>query len=73
MCVYVQAVQAEQGHVPSMMGMADLHYWGARGVARDHTRALAYFEQACAHTRVCIMQCMNVRQCYPVAKRFSGM
>jgi hypothetical protein len=25
--------------------MGDLHYWGARGVVRDHARALRYFDQ----------------------------
>lgn len=44
-----QAIQASQGHVQSMVAMGDLHYWGARGVERNHARALDYFNQAAGH------------------------
>lgn len=39
-------VRASEGHVPSMMAMGDLYYYGARGLPRDQVAALRYFEQA---------------------------
>jgi TPR repeat protein len=37
-----------QGHLPSILAMADLYYYGARGLPRDYPRALRYYEQAAA-------------------------
>ncbi|CAN0545872.1 unnamed protein product, partial [Ectocarpus sp. 12 AP-2014] len=41
-----QIHRAEQGDVPSIEAMGDLYYWGARGVTRDQSRALQYFDRA---------------------------
>lgn len=43
-----QIHRARQGHVPSQAALGDLYYWGARGVPRDHVRALEYFGAASA-------------------------
>lgn len=43
LCVCVVGMQ---GHVPSIVAMADLFYFGARGLPRDQAQALRYFEQA---------------------------
>lgn len=45
---FVQVHRAEQGHVPSQAAVAELYYWGARGVPRDQGRALDYFDRAAA-------------------------
>jgi hypothetical protein len=46
----------------SMVAMGDLHYWGARGVVRDHARALRYFDQVC-----CVhIHCVSTRCMYSV-------
>ncbi|XP_063222247.1 protein sel-1 homolog 1 isoform X4 [Bacillus rossius redtenbacheri] len=37
---------AEKGDMQAQVGLGQLHYQGARGVARDHRRALHYFQQA---------------------------
>jgi TPR repeat protein len=37
-----------QGHLPSILAMADLYYYGARGLPRDYPRAMRYYEQAAA-------------------------
>ena len=41
-----QEMRAEEGHVPSMMAMGDLLYYGARGLERNQGRALQYFQRA---------------------------
>lgn len=41
-----QIHRAEQGHIPSQAALGGLYYWGARGVPRDHVRALKYFDSA---------------------------
>ena len=41
-----QKVRAQEGHLPSMLAMGDLYYYGARGLPRDQSMALRYFEQA---------------------------
>ncbi|CAM9350301.1 unnamed protein product [Ectocarpus fasciculatus] len=41
-----QVHRAEQGDVPSIEAMGDVYYWGARGVTRDQSRALQYFNRA---------------------------
>lgn len=41
-----QIHRAEQGDVPSIEAMGDIYYWGARGVTRDQSRALQYFNRA---------------------------
>ena len=41
-------MRAEEGDVPAMVTMGDLHYWGTRGIERDHARARAYFDRAAA-------------------------
>lgn len=43
-----QRMKADQGDVTAMMATADLLYWGARGVQRDHARALQYYRRAAA-------------------------
>lgn len=43
-----QKVRAREGHLPSILAMADLYYYGAHGLPRDQPRALRYFEQAAA-------------------------
>lgn len=44
--IQLQIKQAEAGHVPSLVNMGDLHYYGARGVPLDHRRAFQYYDQA---------------------------
>ena len=44
--IQYQQLRADQGHVPSIVAMGDLYYWGARGVERDHVRAYEYFRRA---------------------------
>ena len=41
-----QRLRAEEGHLPSIIAMGDLYYYGGHGLARDQTRALQYFQQA---------------------------
>ena len=41
-----QRLRAEEGHVPSIMAMGDLYYYGGRGIVRDQAQALQYFQQA---------------------------
>ena len=41
-----QRLRAEEGHVPSIMAMGDLYYYGGHGLARDQAQALQYFQQA---------------------------
>lgn len=43
-----QIVRANEGHVPSIMAMGDLYYYGARGLPRDQTLARQYFDRAAA-------------------------
>jgi TPR repeat protein len=38
-----QLLRADEGHVPSALAMADLYYYGARGVPRDQQRAMQYY------------------------------
>eukprot|EP00899_Mesostigma_viride_P001427 jgi/Mesvir1/11285/Mv01079-RA.1 len=42
---YVQYM-AEQGNVGSLRTMGSLHYWGARGLPRDHGQAYLYLRRA---------------------------
>jgi TPR repeat protein len=44
--IQLQAVQASEGHVPSMLAMGDLYYYGARGMPRDQAQARRYFLDA---------------------------
>lgn len=44
--IQYQIQRAEQGDLPSIEALGDLYYWGARGIARDQTRALHYFASA---------------------------
>lgn len=46
--VIIQTVrmQAEQGHVPSMMELADLYYWGNHGLPRDQAQSFRWFQRA---------------------------
>lgn len=44
--IQYQIQRAEQGDLPSIEALGDLYYWGARGLARDQTRALQYFTSA---------------------------
>jgi len=37
---------AAKGNVHAMRMMGRFLYWGARGMPRDHTRALSYFRRA---------------------------
>ena len=41
-------VRAEEGDVPAMVNMGDLHYFGARGLPRDQVQALDYYNRAAA-------------------------
>jgi SEL1 protein len=41
-----QKQRAEEGHIPSMMAMGDLYYWGARGFERDQILAFSFFMRA---------------------------
>ena len=43
-----QKLLAEEGHLPAMVAMADLYYWGARGFSRDHAAARALYDAAAA-------------------------
>ena len=43
-----QTLRAEQGHVPSMVAMGDLYYYGAYGLARDQAQVLSWFQRAAA-------------------------
>ena len=47
-----QLLLAEQGHLPAMVAMAELYYWGQRGFARDHARARALWSAAAARGHV---------------------
>lgn len=46
--IQLEMVRAAEGNVPSMITMGDINYFGARGVARDQSEALRYYEQAAA-------------------------
>lgn len=46
--IQLQRVRAEEGDVPAMIQMGDLHYFGARGLPRDQPRALEYYNRAAA-------------------------
>ncbi|CAM9636099.1 unnamed protein product, partial [Ectocarpus fasciculatus] len=41
-------VRAEEGDVPAMVNMGDLHYFGARGLPRDQAQALDFYNRAAA-------------------------
>eukprot|EP01041_Mallomonas_annulata_P003465 gene3465-6894_t len=43
-----QIVRANEGDVPSMVSVGDMYYYGARGLPRDQTLALNYFDRAAA-------------------------
>lgn len=41
-----QLVRAKEGHIPSLLAMADLYYYGAHGVPRDQNQARQFFHDA---------------------------
>lgn len=41
-----QIVRADEGHIPSALAMADIYYYGARGLPRDQQRAMQYYRMA---------------------------
>ena len=41
-----QMMRADEGHLPSIVAMGDLFYYGSRGLARDQVRAREYFRRA---------------------------
>jgi TPR repeat protein len=45
-------MMAEKGDVEAMNSYANLLYWGARGFARDHDKALELWEKAAVHDHV---------------------
>jgi TPR repeat protein len=44
--IQMQLIRAREGHVPSLVAMGDLYYYGARGMPRDQARARDFFMQA---------------------------
>eukprot|EP00753_Platysulcus_tardus_P010887 PLAT3130.2.p1 GENE.PLAT3130.2~~PLAT3130.2.p1 ORF type:complete len:1075 (-),score=412.43 PLAT3130.2:1698-4922(-) len=44
--IQYQVMRAEEGHLPSIMAMADLYYYGNRGLPRDQAAAYDYFRRA---------------------------
>ena len=44
--IEMQRLRAEQGHVPSMLAMGDLNYYGARGLARNQVEAQRWYRMA---------------------------
>jgi TPR repeat protein len=47
-----QRALADQGDLDAMCAMADLLYWGARGLPRDHAAAFRYWQAAADRGRV---------------------
>jgi len=46
--IQLLTVQAEEGHVPSMLSLGEMYYYGARGLPRDQVRALELYNNAAA-------------------------
>jgi TPR repeat protein len=46
--IQLEMVRAAEGSVPSMLTMADVNYFGARGMPRNQPEALRYYEMAAA-------------------------
>lgn len=44
--ILIFTMNNSKGHIPSMLAMGELYYYGARGMPRDQPLALQYFEQA---------------------------
>ena len=44
--IQFQMLRAEEGHLPSLLAMGDLYYYGGRGLARNQVEARQYFAQA---------------------------
>ncbi|GAQ85887.1 Extracellular protein SEL-1 and related proteins [Klebsormidium nitens] len=43
---YIQFKAEKFGEIYSMKSLADLYYWGARGITRDHRKAFSWFLKA---------------------------
>jgi hypothetical protein len=66
--IQFQMVRAAEGHLPSVLAMGDLYYFGARGMPRDQTRAL----QVCGFVVICFflpMSTLNTLSLLPFPSR----
>ncbi len=52
-------LQAEQGHLESQVTLAELYYWGARGMERDQAAAAQYWDMAAAQGDVPSMSALG--------------
>ena len=46
--IQLEMIRAAEGSVPSMLTMADVNYFGARGMPRNQPEALRYYNMAAA-------------------------